>query len=99
MKKSLTIRLWQDSEIDPDFLRRAPCAVRHRGAAGGHGLRRIGAGYAGRPQNGAVPHHVRHRRHVQLPNLHVLHAAFQPALRQGRRCVRRKAAGTRSLPD
>lgn len=44
IKKSLTIRFWKDRKIHPDFLRRAPCAVRHRGAARGHGLRGIGAG-------------------------------------------------------
>ena len=29
MKKSLTFRLWKNSQIDFDFLRRSPCRVRH----------------------------------------------------------------------
>ena len=45
-----------------DFLRCAPCRVRHRGAAGGHGLRRAGAGYPGRPENRLVLDYERHGR-------------------------------------
>ena len=52
----------QNRQVDPDFLRCAPCRVRHRGAAGGHVLRRAGAGYPGRPENRPVLDYERHGR-------------------------------------
>ena len=39
IKKSLTICLWQNREVDFDFLRCKACALRHRRAAGADELR------------------------------------------------------------
>ena len=38
-KKSLTFRLWQNRQVDFDFLRCKACALRHRRAAGADELR------------------------------------------------------------
>ena len=52
----------QNRKIHSDFLRRASCRVRYCGTAGGHFLRRAGAGHPGRPKNRPVPHYERHGR-------------------------------------
>jgi len=48
MKKSLTFRLWKNSQVDPNFLWCASCRVRHCRAAWGHGLWWAGARHSGR---------------------------------------------------
>lgn len=40
-----------------------------------------------------------YRQHLQFPDLHVLYADVQSAVRKGRRRVRRQAAGPCPLPD
>ena len=47
---------------------------------------------------GAVPHHVGHRQHLQFPDLDGVHPVVQPALREGRRCVRRATARPCAMP-
>ena len=38
IKKSLTICLWQDRQVDSGELRRTACGVRYSGTAGNYGL-------------------------------------------------------------
>ena len=55
--------------------------LRYCGAAGNHVRRRTGAGYPGRPENGAVPHYERHGHHLQLRHRYAAKSAIQPPLR------------------
>lgn len=94
----MTTRFGQDRQEHTRKLRRSPRPLRHRRAARRDRLRRAGAEHAGRPQDRAVPHHVRHGQHLQLPNLYGLYAAIQFALRESRRRLRRALARPRPLP-
>ena len=52
--KKYKLAAGQNRKIHSDFLRCAPCRIRHCGTAGGHFLRRAGAGHPGRSENRSV---------------------------------------------